>query len=68
LDWGKTKVLFDFSQFWEDKSGCAFIPWDMINEQQMSSFLDTCIIDDDTLPPGMTIQNSKFVIISLHYF
>lgn len=59
LNWGKTKVLFDYSQFWEENVGCAFIPWEMMNEQVLSTFLDTCIIDEDTVPPGMSIAPPK---------
>ncbi|XP_066924838.1 SR-related and CTD-associated factor 4-like isoform X1 [Clytia hemisphaerica] len=59
LNWGKTKALFDYSQYWEEKSGCAFVPWDQVNLPKLVSLVDTYLIDEDTLPPGMNLPSEK---------
>ena len=59
MSWGKTKALFEYSQFWDDKTGCAFIPWGSVTEEQLIPLLETCILDEDTLPPGMSIPSAS---------
>lgn len=55
MNWAKTKILHEYSRFWDENLGCVFIPWDMMSSVQLGSFLEGCIIDEDTLPPGYSM-------------
>ena len=55
MNWAKTKLLHEYSQFWDENVGCAFIPWNMVNPAQLGTFLDGCILDEETLPPGCSM-------------
>lgn len=56
MAWGQPRELQEFSKFWEESFGAAFIPWGMVKEYHLSALSDSCIIAEDTLPPGMSLH------------
>ncbi|XP_057306144.1 SR-related and CTD-associated factor 4-like [Hydractinia symbiolongicarpus] len=56
MAWGQPRELQEFSKFWEESFGAAFIPWDMVKEYHLSALSESCIIAEDTLPPGMSLH------------
>lgn len=59
MAWGQAKCLQEFSNFWNDDSGCAFIPWGAFREEHLPTLMDGCVIDEDTLPPNMKLPSTE---------
>jgi len=58
MAWGQPKNLQEFSKFWDDQSGCSFIPWGAFKPFHLRSFLEGSIVDKDSLPPRVDLPNN----------
>lgn len=68
MAWGQPRELQEFSKFWEESFGAAFIPWGMVKEYHLSALSDSCIIAEDTLPPGMSLHKREFECLINDFF
>ncbi|XP_065649024.1 SR-related and CTD-associated factor 4 isoform X2 [Hydra vulgaris] len=59
MEWGQAKGLQPYSKFWDESFGCAYIPYDLVKEQELPALLEGSIIDEVTLPVGLTLPNDN---------
>ena len=59
MAWGQAKGLQLYSKFWDENFGCAYIPCELVKEQDLPALLEGSIIDESTLPGGITLPNCK---------
>jgi len=55
MAWGQAKSLQEFSAFWDENYGCAFIPWGAFTEEQLKQLVEDCLVDEGSMPPGLQL-------------
>lgn len=70
IAWALNKgIKPDYKQYWDVELGVTYVPWGKVKPEDLESFCEGGMLDNDTLSPGKKINlclNRSFKLKSLY--